>query len=595
MYLRVLFALSLLAFAPSCFGGPCTGWFESCFGESATEGSGSSSTTTTTTSTTVSPEMCEGGMPDGVCDNAGAGETPQTCPQDCFGCGDGYVDSATMESCDDGPDNVAWAMGQGACNLQCNGGAAYCGDGFVNGPETCDPKALAVPCSNDCQVAVPFCGDGTCNGGEDASSCARDCEAVCGDGVLQPGELCDAAMNPQNCNPDCTAPVICGDGVVHAASGEQCDDGNNSNTDTCVACQHATCGDGFVRAGLEECDDGNAVDDDGCSNTCKLPRRMFVTADPWAGGQVGSVAAASGKCATAATGKVNLQPGHVWRVWLSDSNANSAPAKTVGKENLVFDGYYLRPDEVALAKSWAGLSGRLLASPSVTENGTPQNDGLPVWTNTDGMGTQTSLQSCSNWTTTMGTGAVGLYEATDMTWTEFINYACNTVAHLYCFEMSQHADGVQQADEACDDGNVDDTDDCLTSGQLAACGDGFVHSGVEACDDGNASDIDGCTTTCQLATCGDGFLHDGVEACDDGNVDDTDFCRNDCTKATCGDGVVWPLREDCDDGNTSNEDDCTANCRKAACGDGYVNMGEEACDDGNKLDGDGCSASCTAE
>jgi cysteine-rich repeat protein len=42
------------------------------------------------------------------------------------------------------------------------------------------------------------------------------------------------------------------------------------DTDACVStCKSAKCGDGFVRAGMEECDDGNMVDNDMCTNACK--------------------------------------------------------------------------------------------------------------------------------------------------------------------------------------------------------------------------------------------------------------------------------------------------------------------------------------
>ncbi|MBX3160206.1 MAG: DUF4215 domain-containing protein [Deltaproteobacteria bacterium] len=51
--------------------------------------------------------------------------------------------------------------------------------------------------------------------------------------------------------------------------GEQCDDGNNIDTDACVNCQNARCGDGKVRAGVEECDDGNSLNTDACTNACK--------------------------------------------------------------------------------------------------------------------------------------------------------------------------------------------------------------------------------------------------------------------------------------------------------------------------------------
>jgi len=61
----------------------------------------------------------------------------------------------------------------------------------------------------------------------------------------------------------------CGNGRVE--SGEECDDGNSSDTDACLStCKWATCGDGHVRAGVEDCDDGNLIDGDSCSSTCLL-------------------------------------------------------------------------------------------------------------------------------------------------------------------------------------------------------------------------------------------------------------------------------------------------------------------------------------
>ena len=60
---------------------------------------------------------------------------------------------------------------------------------------------------------------------------------------------------------------MCGDGAIEA--GEACDDGNADNTDGCLTtCVLASCGDGFIHAGVEECDDGNLLGNDGCSATC---------------------------------------------------------------------------------------------------------------------------------------------------------------------------------------------------------------------------------------------------------------------------------------------------------------------------------------
>lgn len=53
--------------------------------------------------------------------------------------------------------------------------------------------------------------------------------------------------------------------------------------------------------------------------------------------------------------------------------------------------------------------------------------------------------------------------------------------------------GVVEEGEECDDGNEDNTDDCLNDCREAFCGDGYIHSGVEECD-GDPPQL--CTTTC---------------------------------------------------------------------------------------------------
>ena len=155
-------------------------------------------------------------------------------------------------------------------------------------------------------------------------------------------------------------------------------------------------------------------------------------------------------------------------------------------------------------------------------------------------------------------------------------------------------DGSVDDGEACDDGNDDDTDDCLSTCAFPSCGDGFVHAGVEECDDGNDENSDACLTTCVAAACGDGFTWEGVEECDDGDEIDTDHCPTTCTLATCGDGFTWQGHEGCDDGNDDDTDDCPTTCIPATCGDGFVRAGDEECDDGNDDEHDDCLTSCVA-
>lgn len=100
---------------------------------------------------------------------------------------------------------------------------------------------------------------------------------VCGDGVVEGEEECDAGMMASDvlqgaCRPNCKE-AGCGDGVVDFVLMEQCDDANTNDGDGCSsACAveaTASCGNGTVDRGVgESCDDGNKQSGDGCSSAC---------------------------------------------------------------------------------------------------------------------------------------------------------------------------------------------------------------------------------------------------------------------------------------------------------------------------------------
>ena len=109
--------------------------------------------------------------------------------------------------------------------------------------------------------------------------------ARCGNGVVEPGEVCDgdvACTSPGGSFLRCSACAAftsgpcsvttttlpgssprCGDRILDP--GEQCDDGNTTDCDGCSArCTREVVGNGVVDCG-EECDDGNTTDCDGCN------------------------------------------------------------------------------------------------------------------------------------------------------------------------------------------------------------------------------------------------------------------------------------------------------------------------------------------
>jgi len=148
-------------------------------------------------------------------------------------------------------------------------------------------------------------------------------------------------------------------------------------------------------------------------------------------------------------------------------------------------------------------------------------------------------------------------------------------------------DGAVAAEEDCDDGNLDDGDGCTdctvdvgwvcgddaptdgTSDCYMSCGDGQVDL-YETCDDDNVDPGDGCDDHCQIEPGWDCFEDEnGQQVC----------------APMCGDGLVLP-GEECDDANLGREDGCS-HCQVEVgwlCDDSEPSQCTQLPDDG------GCSA-----
>ena len=215
--------------------------------------------------------------------------------------------------------------------------------------------------------------------------------------------------------------------------------------------------------------------------------------------------------------------------------------------------------------------------------------------------TCTDIDECSAGTATCGanstcTNTPGSYAcacqsgfAGDATGRDCLNI--DDCAGAPCHNGGTCADGINAFTCTCAPGFGGPTCDATT------CGDG-IRAGAEQCDDGNLNNSDGCLSTCQAAVCGDGVVRTGVEQCDDGNTVNGDGCSAACTiEVACGNGRLDP-GEQCDDGNAVNGDGCSATCTvEPRCGDGVVNQPTEVCDRGalNGTVGSGCRADCTLE
>ncbi|MCP4599393.1 MAG: DUF4215 domain-containing protein [Proteobacteria bacterium] len=136
-----------------------------------------------------------------------------------------------------------------------------------------------VSTDSDTEVSTDGCGNGVIEPGE-----------VCDDGNGLPGDGCSAGCDAIEEGFACLAPdescvssVVCGDGLVRGT--ETCDDFNDESGDGCSSscqmeegficsepgkrCFARECGDSIM-AGSEQCDDGNDISSDGCSAECEL-------------------------------------------------------------------------------------------------------------------------------------------------------------------------------------------------------------------------------------------------------------------------------------------------------------------------------------
>jgi uncharacterized protein (TIGR03382 family) len=154
-------------------------------------------------------------------------------------CGDGIVhDQGTgTEACDT-------SGASATCDADCT--LPVCGDGLVNtaAGEACDDGNAGPDdgCSQTCAVEHGY----ACSGA------LSDCRSTCGDGVLASDEGCDDGnlVGGDGCSATCDVES----GYLCAAEPSVCS---------------TSCGDGII-AGAEACDDGNERAGDGCSAGCTV-------------------------------------------------------------------------------------------------------------------------------------------------------------------------------------------------------------------------------------------------------------------------------------------------------------------------------------
>jgi cysteine-rich repeat protein len=207
-------------------------------------------------------------------------------------------------------------------------------------------------------------------------------------------------------------------------------------TDSSTGEPVAVCGNGVLEAFgpvPEECDDGNLNPDDGCSDTCALDRRVFVTSALYKGADIESLYIANALCANLADDQ-GWPDGLKYRAWLSDSMTDARDRFTRGRGRLVM------VNGLVFATSWSALLAGQLENPlEVTEKSETYQGG--VWTGTRPDGTAVpGSEHCDDWSSSspLKKGYFGFSNLKTVEWTMAEDgdqpASCPADFALYCFQ-----------------------------------------------------------------------------------------------------------------------------------------------------------------
>lgn len=447
---------------------------------------------------------------------------PDSCSHDCKSnqtCGNGHKDMG--EDCDDGDRN---GFADDACDINCKLKTAFCGNGIVdmNLGEQCDPGPMDSAGCNSNQANNP---DHLSLGSQKAG-----CKfSRCGDGyantainpvTMEPAEQCDSGgMNTMDCNgPLCTHP-FCGDNFRNMAAGEDCDNGgedtagcngNNNGMQGTGSCKSPRCGDGYANskstpAGstqFEKCDAG------GDSPDCNGDGNGDMANNPDA------------QCQIPRCGDGYINPQFTPPGADDTENCDNGPGDKMG-----------RVDD------------------------TPECNGNNKDKNGPG--------SCR-----MPTCGDGYTNKTFTPPGSMSTEACDTKI---------------DSDTCNGNGNGSSDNNLEAQCQTPKCGDGYVNTaftpsganGPEECDNLGGADTMRCngnsagSAACHISRCGDGYMNAAAgEGCDGGEAD-TKMCNGSnaesaaCQPPRCGDHHLnTAAGEECEDGKGCGPNEtCTDSCK----------------------------------
>lgn len=220
------------------------------------------------------------------------------------------------------PDRPGFEENPGASS---SGGEPGFGDSPTGGDETAPTSTTTTTTNTTTSSTGPTLDT-------DATAIVTTGDGVCGDGLVDADEACDdgdANGDDAACTDACTLNV-CGDGFHHVGV-EECDEGvSNSDSYGHPCTTHCmfgkVCGDGIVQAESgEECEttDDTAGEDGGpYCEACHLTAfRGFITSESFSG-DLDGLEGADEKCRAAAT-NAGLSDPHRFRAWISSADVSA--------------------------------------------------------------------------------------------------------------------------------------------------------------------------------------------------------------------------------------------------------------------------------